>query len=60
MQYEEVAMKRVRVALAFLVTLLGVGTATAQRLVWLGMLEGIKARGRDVGFHPASMCSAWR
>ncbi len=53
-------MKRVRIALAFLVTLPGVGTATAQRLVWLGMLEGIKARGRDVGFHPASMCSAWR
>ncbi len=33
-------MKRVRIALAFLVTLPGVGTAAAQRLIWLGTLPG--------------------
>ncbi|WP_397546298.1 FlgD immunoglobulin-like domain containing protein [Rhodothermus marinus] len=41
-------MKRVRIALAFLVTLLGVSTAAAQRLVWLGTLGGNKSQGHGV------------
>lgn len=41
-------MKRVRIALAFLVTLPGVGTAAAQRLVWLGTLGGNESWARGV------------